>query len=704
MNHTCHRCGRSFARREHLVRHDRSHTKEQPYRCNECPKAFTRRDLLTRHNRLSHATEPAPSLSLATTSTAVEESISTTAPVWDQFVAPVSSPSLTNGFGAFEDFSTFLDGWTLPTHPYSPSHQPLPFFFDSPAPASTRVPEAETWREVSVPTSSIQSVRTGGISRFGSRLPSLEPDPLPINGQDSSSDTDALSLSPTCMDKLKSQINSYENVLGEYTIPTRYALNRYFQGYFRGFHQHYPILHPPTFSVHIVPIELLLAVACLGAQYCLEREAGFKLFYVAKAIAIERLRERGSRAAHSETAADTTLTSLHTFVLLTAVSMWSEKSPPFHEALSFRSTLESLIRQLQSESNTPTMADNDDWHDWITGESIQRAVIITFCFSNLQTMVFDVPPMMLIQDVSTRLPCSEKEWAARTQEEWRKRRTRTQHTPKIQTVFYDLFKPDDTSHGIGSSALGCHGLMHAIIQRIWLLHQAARLPNRESGLSNSDVEELERVLKRWQKRWEHDEEASTMPLNGHGPLSFTSTALLRLAYIRINMNSESLSRSMSSWDPEQIARTFLTIPAMQRSSRATRAALHCAHGLSIPIKLGLAFVARTQVHLWSNQYALCSLEAALFLAKWLEAILLAQKQQLTAQETLVLKFVLDMIAETEHAAEESHLLAQPKRLGAIIARLWATLFRADSVWQIVGLIGQSLTAYADLIDRGDVGG
>ncbi|CCD24145.1 DNA-binding transcription factor ADR1 NDAI_0C04860 [Naumovozyma dairenensis CBS 421] len=50
----CEICTRAFARQEHLVRHERSHTKEKPYNCGICSKKFTRRDLLIRHAQKVH--------------------------------------------------------------------------------------------------------------------------------------------------------------------------------------------------------------------------------------------------------------------------------------------------------------------------------------------------------------------------------------------------------------------------------------------------------------------------------------------------------------------------------------------------------------------------------------------------------------------------------------------------------------------------
>src|ERR1700730_3765698 len=54
--HICATCTRSFARLEHLKRHERSHTKEKPFECPECSRCFARRDLLLRHQQKLHLT------------------------------------------------------------------------------------------------------------------------------------------------------------------------------------------------------------------------------------------------------------------------------------------------------------------------------------------------------------------------------------------------------------------------------------------------------------------------------------------------------------------------------------------------------------------------------------------------------------------------------------------------------------------------
>ncbi|CAG9999011.1 unnamed protein product [Clonostachys byssicola] len=52
----CKYCNKRFRRVEHVQRHERTHTKEKPFQCtwDRCGKTFGRRDLLVRHEKLVH--------------------------------------------------------------------------------------------------------------------------------------------------------------------------------------------------------------------------------------------------------------------------------------------------------------------------------------------------------------------------------------------------------------------------------------------------------------------------------------------------------------------------------------------------------------------------------------------------------------------------------------------------------------------------
>lgn len=50
----CSQCRQAFKKKEHLVRHTQSHTKQKPFVCSHCPKAYSRRYTARRFGASSH--------------------------------------------------------------------------------------------------------------------------------------------------------------------------------------------------------------------------------------------------------------------------------------------------------------------------------------------------------------------------------------------------------------------------------------------------------------------------------------------------------------------------------------------------------------------------------------------------------------------------------------------------------------------------
>jgi hypothetical protein len=50
------------------------------------------------------------------------------------------------------------------------------------------------------------------------------------------------------------------------------------------------------------------------------------------------------------------------------------------------------------------------------------------------------------------------------------------------------------------------------------------------------------------------------------------------------------------------------------------ALLYATHALSIPVRLGVDRVARSQAFFWSVRHSLCGLECAVLLSKWLSSV------------------------------------------------------------------------------------
>jgi hypothetical protein len=652
-----------------------------------------------------------------------------------------------------DDFSAFMDTVPNLSYTFSPTYQPLPVLFNYPDPSLQATFEAGNASRVSEHQNVSRIERTlppvhtdSMLSRYGSRLPSLQPEDkqlsavvgkhrMTLNDRHFLVTADHREwLTNNCVECFGHPIND------GFTLPSRHALSRYIGSYFKNFHDHYPFFHVPTMQMEEMNAELLLAIAALGARYTREEEAGIDLYTTVRSMAMERLRRRQSAGvidfrAQQGSASGSGISQfdhldhvsepdegesqivqlMQTLLLLIAIATWYKREPAAAEALSIRSVLHSLTQEDDAQQKQESTA--DDWRGWIRYETLKRTQLVIFCFFNIHTILFDLPPMMLASELDLDLPCSEAEWRAPTEQEWRKLRGPSMlETPRqsFQDALVDLYANNASSNkpshpsAAGFSALAGCALIHAVIQQIWLVRNS-RIPSLHRGrrnLSSEEINTFEQALKRWAYYWERNQESSMDPLSPDGPVTFTSTALLRLAYIRLNMDLGPV-RSLSSWDPHTVARSLHQSAKAERNEKLTRAALHCAHALSIPVKLGINYVAQTQLIHWSNQHALCSLECALLLAKWLQEVSLTEPSPpLTASENRVLEFIVQLVAETEYKVSCERILQQKTRLSAMTVRLWAKLYQSSSVWETVNLIGKSLQIYAELLeaDNGVLGG
>lgn len=77
---------------------------------------------------------------------------------------------------------------------------------------------------------------------------------------------------------------------------------------------------------------------------------------------------------------------------------------------------------------------------------------------------------------------------------------------------------------------------------------------------------------------------------------------------------------LESRDPARIAKAISRSPAVERSGGVITALLYTAHMLSIPVRLGVDRVARSQAFFWSVRHSLSGLECAVMLSKWLSSL------------------------------------------------------------------------------------
>ena len=139
---------------------------------------------------------------------------------------------------------------------------------------------------------------------------------------------------------------------------------------------------------------------------------------------------------------------------------------------------------------------------------------------------------------------------------------------------------------------------------------------RNSQVHTTADFEDRRALRAWTTGWQHAPESSLDPQNENGPIPFTSSSLLGLAYVRIHLNIGPY-RELASRDPNRIAAALAKCGSVDRGDGVFSALLYATHALSVPVRLGIDRVARSQAFFWSVRHSLAGLECAVLLSKWL---------------------------------------------------------------------------------------
>ena len=594
-------------------------------------------------------------------------------------------------------------------------------------------------------------------SNFESRLSSLQPDEVDDRiGLSDENSRPAWDISNAERQIFLSRLDEFSYALPkDFVPPSRHALSRFIAGYINGLNEHLPFIHVPTLSIARSSPELILALAAAGSHYRFEHSRGINLFHASKSVLLERLRRKegtqlpsqaynfvsptpgihassGSSIASSINndspfqgqhmrahSADPTcywldeseahMEFIRTFLLLTVYASWERHPDLLREILSLQSTLARLVRE-HGLSETSQIPETISWDEWIRQEGNRRTKFIVYCFSNLHSIMYNIPPLILNAELKLNMPCSHDVWKANSAVQWRRLyQVRYGSQIPFQEAFANLFtKSAVPTVSTPISPLGNYILIHALIEQIFFARQLCLCaPNMQgSSLRQEDLNVLDNSLTAWKALWKRTPESSIDPQNPAGPIAFTSTALLGLAYIRLHVDLGPC-RHLISQDPIQIARALNDSPPIQRSPRLIMALLHSAHALSIPVRLGIDFVARTHSFFWSIQHSLCSLECAFLLSRWLLSIPSTQFQlRLSEHEKKLLLWLKSMMDETDMCvdppgAPDLEFISHPskaRQLSVAIIRVWARTFKGNTSWAIVDLVGLSLDAYADLLE------
>ncbi|KAJ3578337.1 hypothetical protein NPX13_g2230 [Xylaria arbuscula] len=753
--HVCSHCGRDFKRSEHLERHVRTHTKEKPFRCH-CGAAFTRRDLLTRHERIvghdsttgssdcngQSATSPKTAAEADATAAAAAASLSSMST--DQW-APQShyitnQPPLPNNgypppmlnhtsfeqggtveFDRFGEFTSFLDGLGLPVE-WSP-------YFDELDPGDEAIDEA---RSASATPTAQGATRPS--TPFNSWLPSApEKSRLPQNlpptePRGTELEIPSFRVSEEQRHHLVQQLDAFRCIkTSGFKLPSRHSMTRYISSYFEGFHLHMPFVHVYTWRILDCPPELVLAIATVGAQYCFERRISEKLFHAGKGVFTERLMRSGAGSAigldnylsepgpieahtnyQQELGAWSFVDAVRTLTILMAYSTWEPGVSQVREAFFLQGLLVKVLRNVGLEEDDQSRRDfavidpQEAWPLWLLNESARRAKLIAFTFLHTHSVAYNIYPVLRSNELRLRLPCSTKEWKASSARQWvAARREIAKEQLDFQQALALLLRNDGTAPiDPLPTPLGNYVLLHGLLQRIYIVRDLS-LPivDQTASLPGEEVCKLERALRAWTTGWQQAPESTLDPKNENGPIPFTSSSLLGLAYVRIYLNLGPY-RQLDTRDPIRIANALARSPPVRRSDGVISALLYATHALSIPVRLGIDRVARSQAFFWSVRHSLSALECAVLLSKWLRE-LNSSTASLSGSEERILHWVRCIVEEAyatvDFDGDQPEFRSDPLHLSLAVLKIWAHFFRRNTQWPLINMMGTSLDRYRELL-------
>ncbi|KAG5785913.1 hypothetical protein H9Q73_000494 [Fusarium xylarioides] len=596
-----------------------------------------------------------------------------------QFVPNFLSPQMLDSEGVdfdthFREFTSFLDGVGLSAE-WSP-------FFGDPDRHEEPIDPLLT-QDNNEETSPRQGAPTRAGTPFSSWLPSA-PTGNRISNYVSDTDnpraidpeTRPFKVTEEQRSKLKASILDYSHLLEPaFCVPSRHALTRYVTSFFGGFHTHMPFIHIPTWQINDHSPELIFGIAAIGAQYCFESRASERLFFAGKALLMQRLKKdsdsfglstlpiqhfTSQNGRRGDTEADSAVETIRALITLMGFATWEPKAPMVQESFVLQGILTQILRSSGledvNEPASPTPSDqpsdgNSLWHEWktwIKQESNRRSKLIGFSFLHTHSIAYNVYPTLRSTEIGLRLPCSTKEWKAPTPALWR---AATKEIQEPQLFFREalsllLKNKHDTAPLLPiPTPLGNYVLLHGLLQRIHIVRDLS-LPVTSSSavLPSEEVEKLERGLRSWTSCWQQAPESTLDPNNENGPIPFTSSSLLSLAY---------------------------------------------------------AFF-------WSVRHSLSGLDCAVLLSKWLSKLGKSiAEYPLSDSEDRILHWVRCIVEEAytvvdfDQGVETDNPILLDFRhssnLCLAVLKIWAHFFKSNTQWPFINIIGVGLEKYRELL-------
>ncbi|KAL7907377.1 hypothetical protein GGI35DRAFT_456193 [Trichoderma velutinum] len=547
--------------------------------------------------------------------------------------------------------------------------------------------------------------------------------------------TNPWTVSAAAYEKLTAEVEKHISVLPEpFTLPSRQTLSRYVASWMRSFHPHLPFIHIPTTCLEDKTPMLVLTLAATGSFYGFEHTHGYAMYFIAKSIITHELEIRrrastlhllrtfpryaglpaGSPDATTQTWAtpppatsdSVDIELLQSLLVLVLTMAWLD-GPLAQDALAMSSQLTELTREALIYP-VPEIG-TDNWRVWSQEEEWRRTLFSAYFVINILTICFNVPPQITSSEVRIPLPSSEAEFKAATSNAWLSLRQKSNsRQPDFQVCLQQLLSGKPLAKEDSATEFGNYMLVQSLLIQVYFERQvASAVLNSSTSLSLETISLYENAYSAWQACWDSAIESALDPSSPHGPLAFNSTAMLRLAHVHLAVGLQSHC-ALRSRDPRIVAQAFEPHqnPIPLRSPHLDQAVFHAICALRIPVRVGIAFVARGRTGHWSVQHAISNFACALLLTHWLENLFHLVSSDgievLRYEEKRLLSIVERLIEETHlegSLGSKNDYPRRIRRLAIAAVRLWAETCRGIQVFEIVHVVGETLSLVAESLEN-----
>ncbi|KAL2811007.1 hypothetical protein BJX63DRAFT_433825 [Aspergillus granulosus] len=441
----------------------------------------------------------------------------------------------------------------------------------------------------------------------------------------------------------------------------------------------------------------------IGAIDRFEIASATQLFYFAKALLFDSQQRRTQPATERNSGLQQqSIDEVRCLLCLAHFATWHGNPSVKSEACVLQSLLVQALRLSGLEEETVQDQQEVSWQQWSQHESERRTKLLAFCFLGVQSLAYDTPPSVWCDEINLQLPCSCPEWTAPNEATWNVLRQNTHGEQgrfrETLSILMSSVTPVDHSTAT-PTPVGNYVLIHGLLQKIlWTPRLLSSDPLL--GSTASDYQSLfEIALHKWTSFWQQTPESNLEPLDPNGPLPYTSTALLSLAYVR-NCFDISRARKIFTWSPAQIARALQTSPPVERKWSTLLAAYHATNLLATLVNLGVQYVKQNQSILWSIEATLCGLDCSIFLEKWLRRVQdTMHDTPLTDHEVRLVDWIQEVVHEGLSSANDCSFDSFTR--SAIspdqIITVWSQIMQGNSPFQFIRMISEVLVEYGQLL-------